>query len=109
MNWSDIGWSLWSSAFKVVPRTLIDCNENGVADACDIAVGTSRDGDGDGVPDECQCPADCDRSGSLDIFDFLCFQNHFAVADPRADCDASGVLDFFDFLCFQDAFGAGCP
>src|SRR5690606_8006461 len=25
-----------------------------------------------------------------------------------ADCDASGDLDFFDFLCFQNEFAAGC-
>ena len=26
-----------------------------------------------------------------------------------ADCDGSGSLDFFDFLCFQNAFAGGCP
>lgn len=31
-----------------------DCNSNDVADACDIADGTSIDVDGDGVPDECE-------------------------------------------------------
>ncbi len=62
------------------------------------------------------CYADCDTStgvGTLDIFDFLCFQNSFVAGDPYAcDCDTStGVLvcDIFDFLCFQDAFVAGCP
>ena len=55
------------------------------------------------------CYADCDSSGSLDFFDFLCFQNAFAAGDPYADCDTSGSLDFFDFLCFQNAFAAGCP
>ncbi|MFG0283485.1 MAG: PEP-CTERM sorting domain-containing protein [Phycisphaerales bacterium JB039] len=55
------------------------------------------------------CYADCDRSGSLDFFDFLCFQNEFATGAPYADCDGSGALDFFDFLCFQNEFAAGCP
>src|SRR5690606_13202712 len=55
------------------------------------------------------CYADCDASGGLDFFDFLCFQNRFAAGDPQADCDESGELDFFDFLCFQNAFAAGCP
>ena len=55
------------------------------------------------------CYADCDDSGLLDFFDFLCFQNEFAAATPYADCDGSGSHDFFDFLCFQDAFAAGCP
>ncbi len=54
------------------------------------------------------CFPDCDVSGSLDFFDFLCFQNAFAAGDPYADCDATGTLDFFDFLCFQNSFALGC-
>jgi hypothetical protein len=56
-----------------------------------------------------ECYADCDGSGGLDFFDFLCFQNAFGAGDPYADCDGSGGHDFFDFLCFQDEFAAGCP
>src|SRR5690606_38129066 len=55
------------------------------------------------------CYADCDGSGGLDFFDFLCFQNEFAAGSAEADCDGSGGLDFFDFLCFQNEFAAGCP
>jgi 1,4-alpha-glucan branching enzyme len=55
------------------------------------------------------CYADCDGSGLLDVFDFLCFQDAFVQGDPYADCDGSGALDVFDFLCFQDAFVLGCP
>jgi hypothetical protein len=58
------------------------------------------------------CPADCDASGAMDVFDFLCFQDAFATGDPYADFDVSsgrGVLDIFDFLAFQDEFVAGCP
>jgi parallel beta-helix repeat protein len=33
---------------------FIDCNGNDVPDECDIASGTSQDGDGDGIPDECE-------------------------------------------------------
>jgi hypothetical protein len=65
---------------------------------------------------ESTCYADCDQStgvGTLDIFDFLCFQNAFVAGDPYAcDCDTTtgrGVCDIFDFLCFQNAFVAGCP
>ena len=54
------------------------------------------------------CYADCDDSGELDFFDFLCFQNLFAASDARADCDRDGALTFFDFLCFQNEFAAGC-
>src|SRR5690606_34783294 len=45
----------------------------------------------------CQCYADCDGSGALDVFDFLCYQNLFAAGDSLADCDRSGELDLFDF------------
>ena len=61
------------------------------------------------------CPADCDGSGVLDIFDFLCFQNSFVNGESYAcDCDTTTgtlppVCDIFDFLCFQNAFVAGCP
>lgn len=41
-----------------VPAT--DCNGNGIADAADLAAGTSLDLDGDGQPDECQ-PLSADR------------------------------------------------
>jgi len=55
------------------------------------------------------CAADCDGTGVLDFFDFLCFQNLFAAGDPAADCDGDGELTFFDFLCYQELFAAGCP
>ena len=54
------------------------------------------------------CTPDCDKSGSLDFFDFLCFQNQFSQSVPAADCDCNQVFDFFDFLCFQNLFNAGC-
>lgn len=61
------------------------------------------------------CMADCDRStgiGTLDVFDFLCFQDEFVRSRAYAcDCDTStgsGVCDIFDFLCFQTRFIGGC-
>jgi glucose/arabinose dehydrogenase len=43
--------------FKIVPQTNPpDCNGNGIADVCDILVGTSQDVDMNGVPDECENP-----------------------------------------------------
>ena len=58
------------------------------------------------------CYADCDKSGALDIFDFLCFQSSFLAGEFYAcNCDTTtgaGVCDIFDFLCFQNAFVGGC-
>lgn len=55
------------------------------------------------------CYADFDRNGTLDVFDFLAYQNAFAMGDYRADCDGCGSLDIFDFLCFLRMFNDGCP
>jgi hypothetical protein len=54
------------------------------------------------------CPADCDGSGDLSLFDFLCFVNLFNDADDAADCEDNGVFDLFDFLCFTNQFNEGC-
>jgi hypothetical protein len=54
------------------------------------------------------CYPDCDASGTLDLFDFLCFVNLFNAEGEYADCDANGTFDLFDFLCFVNAFNAGC-
>ncbi len=61
-----------------------------------------------GCPLPPRCDADLDRSGSLDLFDFLAFLNLFNAEDPTADCTTDGAFDLFDFLCFVNAFNAGC-
>ena len=47
-------------------------------------------------------------SGSIDLFDFLCFVNAFNAGDEYGDCDGNGALNIFDFLCFVNAFNVGC-
>jgi hypothetical protein len=54
-------------------------------------------------------PADCNADGSVNIFDFLCFQGLVTTGDPAADCNADAVINIFDFLCFQGAVTEGCP
>ena len=46
-----------------------DLNENGVADSCDIAAGTSEDCTGNGVPDESE--PDCNNNGVADSCDIF--------------------------------------
>jgi hypothetical protein len=57
---------------------------------------------------EVGCYADCNASGALDVFDYLCFINLFEAGGDGADCDASGALDLFDFLCYVNFFSTGC-
>ncbi len=54
------------------------------------------------------CIADFDGNGTLDLFDFLAFQNAFDAGELEADLDGDGVLTLFDFLAFQNEFDAGC-
>ena len=39
---------------------------------------------------------------------FIAMQNFFTDASPVADLDADGDLTLFDFLTFQNAFAMGC-
>ena len=56
-----------------------------------------------------QCYPDCDRSGGLDINDFVCFINKYAALDPYANCNVDSVIDINDFACFMGKFAQGCP
>jgi hypothetical protein len=54
------------------------------------------------------CAADFNGDGSLDVLDFVTFQEAWQAQDPAADCDGSGTFDVLDFVCFQQVFVAGC-
>lgn len=73
---------------------LHDCNGNGVADALDIAQGTSQDADGNGKPDECE---DCNGNGVPDGLDI--------ASQASSDIDFNGVPD----ECDPDCNGNGQP
>ncbi|MCA9277479.1 MAG: hypothetical protein H6815_01675 [Phycisphaeraceae bacterium] len=63
----------------------------------------------DFVQIDAPCYADCDGSGALNIFDYICFGNAYANNDPYADCDGSGTLNIFDYICFGNEYANGCP
>ncbi|MHC4589109.1 MAG: sialidase family protein [Planctomycetota bacterium] len=88
---------------------LGDCNDNGVHDGADISGGTSTDFDADGIPDDCQCLADIDGSGEVDVIDFLALLAAWGPnpGDP-ADINRSGAVDVLDFLLLLAAWGP-CP
>jgi hypothetical protein len=91
--------------YTVVPKNTetrigIDRDENGVLDRDQM---------------DLECYANCDGSHAapiLNVNDFSCFLNKFAVGDPTANCDGSTappVLNVNDFSCFMNRFAAGCP
>ncbi len=70
-----------------VPGGDVDCNLNLIPDSCDIASGTSRDVNGNGIPDECEppgIPGDLDGDGSVGVKDLLILLGDWG---PCADCD----------------------
>ncbi len=60
---------------QVVVQVGVDCNNNGVPDATDIANGTSQDCNGNGIPDSCDFTSgfakDCNGNGVPDSCDLL--------------------------------------
>ncbi len=107
INWQTIdagGGDSTSGALRV--RATLGQPDAGVMSAGSL---TLHGGFWFGTPEPVACYPDCDNTGVLDFFDFLCFQNAFNATDPYADCDQSGLFDFFDFLCFINAFNDGCP
>lgn len=67
----------------------------------------------DGLPGACY--PNCDNSTTapiLNINDYMCFINKFALGDSYANCDGSSaapVLNANDFICFHTQFLVGCP
>lgn len=57
---------------------------------------------------DCECPADFNGDGTLNVLDFVSFQLAWQAMDERADCDGNGAFDLLDFVCFQGVFDAGC-
>ncbi|MFN0133875.1 MAG: GC-type dockerin domain-anchored protein [Phycisphaerales bacterium] len=55
-----------------------------------------------------RCLADIDRSGVLNINDYVAFQNAYAAGSGDADVDANGELNINDFVVFINAYAAGC-
>lgn len=55
------------------------------------------------------CPADFNRDGFLDFFDYDAYVEAFESGnDPRADLNCDRFLDFFDYDAFVAQFESGC-
>ena len=75
-----------------------DCNNNGVLDSVDIAMGTSEDCSGNGIPDECE--PDCNGNEIPDTCDI--------AAGTSGDCDSDGVPDECETDCDSDGVPDVC-
>jgi len=91
--------------FKIVPRRLVgpDCNANGRRDECDILDGSSRDSNGNGVPDECECPGDVDGDGDTDLADLAILLGTFGLCPGQEGYDGRANLDQSSDGCVTQA------
>lgn len=100
-----------------------DCNQNGVHDECDIANGTSRDRDSNGIPDECGTGAhfirgDVNADGrGVDLSDAIYILQYLFDNGPEPACldtadanDDSSLIDLSDAITvLQHLFADGGP
>ena len=101
------------STFNIRKIVFVDCNDNGVPDAQDIADRTSLDCNLDSVPDECQLdcngnsiPDDCDiADGTSPDDDGNGIPDE---CDQQADFDGDGVVGITDLLYLLSVWG-NCP
>jgi hypothetical protein len=54
------------------------------------------------------CPADFDKSGFVDLDDYVAFVAAFEAGTQNADFDKTGFVDTDDFTAFVHAFENGC-
>ncbi|MEX2219346.1 MAG: hypothetical protein WD749_11395 [Phycisphaerales bacterium] len=112
----------WSTPGGPLDGNVYALGTSGALPGRSLAVGgTFARAGGDPVPhglalwNVCQCYADCDQSGAspaLNVADFSCFLQRFAVYDFYANCDGSTqypVMRVEDFACFLTRYAAGCP
>jgi hypothetical protein len=108
-DWDDDNGEDSGSAYVFAGLGGLDCNANGVADACDLHTGTSTDADGNGAPDECDCTWDLDRNAAVGLSDFaglLAAWGSHPAGPP--DFDGDGTVGVVDFLALLAHWGP-CP
>lgn len=74
-----------------------DCNGNGILDGCEIAAG-KNDVNGDGIPDSCQCFGDLNDNGTVDGADLAALLGAWGQtqAGSAADINGDGNIDAAD-------------
>lgn len=72
----------------------------------ELFVPSKADANGNGILDECECPADVDDNGSVDVADLLALLAAWGpCSDCNADTDGNGTVDVQDLLALLAAWG----
>ena len=92
---------------------VLDCDDDAFPDVIAILLGISPDVNADGIPDPCQCLADVNRDGLVNVLDLvallLCFGSPAIPACVQEDIDGDGFVTVLDLVAFLLAFGTACP
>ena len=88
----------------------LDCNRNCIDDAQDIVDGFSLDVNGNEVPDECECIADFDNNGVVNVLDLLFLIGTWgAISTPEnpvvTDLNGDGVVAVLDLMIAIGDYG----
>ena len=86
---------------------LVDCNDNGEPDGCDIALGVSEDVNDNGIPDECECLSDVTGDGTVNVLDLLAVFAAWGASggDIPEDVNFDGIVDVMDLLLVLSSWG----
>lgn len=82
-----------------------DCNRNCVDDAVDISDGLSEDLNQNAIPDSCECIADIDEDGSVDVVDLLLIIDHWGQHTSTGDIDGDSQVTVQDLLILIARWG----
>jgi len=102
-----------NSGAAYVFGSLFDCNGNVTLDICDITEGTSQDANGNGVPDECDCPGDLDGDWDIDLSDLARLLSNYGMTGGASyadgDIDFDSDVDLADLAALLSIYGTTCP
>jgi len=88
------------------PVFAFDCNRNCIPDDQDIESGSSLDENQNGIPDECDCIADVNMDGTLDVNDIMAIIMAWgSTTDPQADLSGDGIVEVNDIIILISAWG----
>jgi parallel beta-helix repeat protein len=79
-----------------------DWTDNGgncIAESCD-------DANDDGIPDDCECLADINGDGYVNVTDLLTIIDQWGLTDSPADVNFDGIVDVTDLLIVVGNWGA---
>ena len=107
-DWDDDGSMEPGASIGIHPVIFLDCNANGVHDSADIALGTSPDSTGNGIPDECEwrgepCPY-CVAGLGEAVVSYDSLSNNLTVDNIGSSGDDGVFLDLTEASGCQVGF-----